>query len=340
MVRWIEWDKGQGEWDRCLSLASDSVAFQAFGWGEYKRQSNWLPLRYCCVDEQGEVLVMVQLLVKKLPLGIVLIWAPGGPVLGFKSLKHSALSELLGKLVDVLRARFARFLFRLSSHQQMTNTSASYAVSAEFEPAWVRLNSGYSVRLLSDGDRESLLARMTSKHRYYTKKALVHPIEWRYGSSGDLLDDMLSLHREMTEAKGVTALQLEAQDLREMVDQLQDGVLICVGYVQGKPVSGCLVLLFASKAFYLYAATNEEGRSVNAAYAMLLQLLISLKEMGIHELDFGGVDASNPTAKGVNHFKLGFGGELIQYLGEREVASSQLWRIMVNLAIKFSGKSA
>lgn len=87
---------------------------------------------------------------------------------------------------------------------------------------------------------------------------------------------------------------------------------------EGRPATSCLVLTLADKAFYLLAATGTDGRRISAAYAMVFKLFELLKSRGVTRFDFGGIDPLSPSARGVDHFKRGFGGEIVEYLGEWE----------------------
>ena len=122
-----------------------------------------------------------------------------------------------------------------------------------------------------------------------------------------------------------------------MRDALGSKVLILVGYMDNQPVTGCLVLVFGSNAFYMMASTGTQGREVSAAYAMFERLMQELIERGVTDFDFGGIDPARSEAAGVNHYKCGFGGELVEQLGEWESAPSEWFRLAVNLALRFQG---
>ena len=79
------------------------------------------------------------------------------------------------------------------------------------------------------------------------------------------------------------------------------------------------------------AASNNEGRKANLAYAMIPILFNHLKEKGIIHFDFGGIDPANSEAKGVDHFKKGFGGEIIEHLGEWDSARISFLRFIMNI---------
>ncbi len=93
---------------------------------------------------------------------------------------------------------------------------------------------------------------------------------------------------------------------------------------QGRGVGGVLLAEALARAL----------RADIAAYAMVVKLLASLKEKGITQFDFGGIAPASLAASGVNHFKRGFGGELVEYLGEWEWVVSPSVRWGANYLIK------
>jgi lipid II:glycine glycyltransferase (peptidoglycan interpeptide bridge formation enzyme) len=71
---------------------------------------------------------------------------------------------------------------------------------------------------------------------------------------------------------------------------------------------------------------------------MIPELLEHLKQKGIETFDFGGIAPGNPNAEGVDHFKKGFGGEIIEHLGEWESANSEALRTILNIGLMKIGK--
>jgi lipid II:glycine glycyltransferase (peptidoglycan interpeptide bridge formation enzyme) len=86
------------------------------------------------------------------------------------------------------------------------------------------------------------------------------------------------------------------------------------------------------------AATNEMGRKISAAYAMISELFVNLKSKGVEVFDFGGIDPGNLNAQGVDHFKKGFGGKIIEHLGEWESIPSETLRFFLNIGLKRFGR--
>lgn len=325
------------EWDANLALANDHTVFQSYGWGEYKRAAGWDPLRYWYRDKDGRVQAMAQFLLKRLPLGVGLLWAAGGPALIFPDKNQSKASELLQELLEILDAGYPRSLIRFQSHSSH-DSSLIYNISKVCQRPAAKLNSGFSIRMELDSlDEAALRKQMTSKHRYYTKKAVEAGMSWSVGNGDQQLRELAALHREMVNIKQLESIATSYEELERMRNALGDHVLIVNGCLDDVPVTSCLVLLFGVKAFYMVASTGEKGREVSAAYAMVEQLIQQLRERGISCFDFGGIDPVNKSASGVNHFKCGFGGQITEYVGEWEYARSRLIQSGLNFAIRKRG---
>jgi lipid II:glycine glycyltransferase (peptidoglycan interpeptide bridge formation enzyme) len=175
---------------------------------------------------------------------------------------------------------------------------------------------------------------MTSKHRYYTKKASSAGLTWIVGNDNQQLYVLSQIHKDMISNKKLSPIKPTLDELFLMRDNLKEGFQILTGFHNELPVTGCLVLLFGKKAFYMAAATSLIGREISAAYAMFARLMQELIDRGFTDFDFGGIAPNSKSAQGVNHYKCGFGGEVVQYLGEWEFACSEKYRIPINLAIR------
>ena len=327
---------GAQEWNRLLLQARDYTVFQSYGWGEYKRLSGWQPLRYVAYAKDGDVVGMVQMLLKHLPLGFGIAWSPGGPVSLFGSVAVAP-GDLAGLLAD-LQARYPRVLIRFQSHISYDAASA-YAFSKTCKRSLVRLTSGFTLHMdLSDCEGR-LTKRANAKHRYYMKKAAGAQIEWRIGRGDNDISTLLAIHEEMVASKKIPAIAISLSEITRLCGALgEDGVTVVTGYLDNAPVTSCMTLNFGAKSIYMVAATGMRGRKVCAAYAMIDELVRLLHQNGVKHFDFGGIDPASASAKGVDHFKRGFGGTLVEYLGEWESVRSEWVRAAMNLAILKRGR--
>lgn len=340
MLNWqqLSDDVSAEEWDQALLAAHDYAVFQSYGWGEFKRASGWQPMRWIGRDRDGHIAAMVQFLLKKFPLGFGVAWAPGGPAMRFP---NGAACELnLPALLSAMKQYTPRLLVRFDSYIPSVPELVDTLAKTCGRPS-VPLSSGRSIQFdISDGEA-GFVARMASKHRYYFRKANAAGLRWDIGASDRNIAALATLHRGMTEAKNLKMRPMDEAQYVALRDKLgASGMTIVTGYLDDRPITSCLALDFGRKSFYFVAASGPEGRKIGAAYAMVPQLIGALRQKGITHFDFGGVAPDTPGARGVDHFKKGFGGEPIAYLGEWEWASMPLLAQATGLLMRYRGMAA
>lgn len=326
----------RGDWAKLLRTAVDASLWQSYGWGEYRRAFGWVPERWVARDGNGKPVCCLQALNKRLPLNRVVAWVPGGPMFGFPGTVPGAAGELVSGWLDEARRGTPLVYARFHVNRRHC-PGAAYSLSQTCRRPVFKINSGFTVQVDLAPSLDELRSGMTAKHRYYAKQAEAAGLGWKFGNTGELARDTALVHREMVRKKGLTDLRCDGATLSAIDRGFGDGALFLLGYRNGSPVTACLVLIEGDVALYLLAATSPEGRTTSAAYAMIVQLFEILKSRGITRFDFGGLAPRSPAAAGVDHFKRGFGGQVVEYLGEWEWAAAESVRWAANFLVKWRG---
>ncbi len=327
MLSWKVWEGPGDSWDALLMDFPDYCVYQCFGWGEHKAHSGWKPCRLTATLN-GKTVAMAQTLVRHFPLGVALAWVPGGPV---------GPAEAWGEsFAEALRAALGvRHLYcRINSMREQAEEGCLRLLSTGWSRPVPPLLSGKSIQVDLVLPEKDWLASIDSKHRYYVKKSSAASISWVHGETDPLQKDFAWLTRQLRQDKKADLLETDAEMLVRLGSCLPGSVQILVGYLEGQPVTGCLTLVQREKAYYATAATVGLGRKVSAAYSMVAKLRGLLLARGVTHFDFGGINPGVHSASGVDHFKRGFGGREIQYLGEWDWATSSLLRYAANYLIK------
>lgn len=315
-------------WDERLVLGGTQAVFQRAAWGEYRRRHGWSPHRWIAFSG-GAPVMMVQVLVRRLPLGISVAWAPGGPVMDFPSASRkaeaAALRELPGTLADHLGPNL---YLRVDSHASGT-AERRYELARDFSAPLTPLTTGFT-RVIDLDPRADLMASMSPKHRYYVKRALEHDVEWRTASDADAVRDLAALQTALYTRKGLERMRvLTPGDAAELVRLFGGDLVLLSGRDGGVAVTAALALCSGSGAFLVAAATDQRGRESGASYAALYRLCDILRARGIRHFDLGGTDPA-AEGSGVDHFKAGFGASIVEYLGEWEWCRSRSLRWLIN----------
>src|SRR5207249_2793942 len=93
-------------------------------------------------------------------------------------------------------------------------------------------------------------------------------------------------------------------------------------------VAAAMTWRCGEREVYQTAATNAEGRSAYAAYALLWRCIIEAKTSGAKRFDFGGIPADlsrkDDPMQGPYHFKKGFGGAPRRFVGAHDAVANEL----------------
>lgn len=82
---------------------------------------------------------------------------------------------------------------------------------------------------------------------------------------------------------------------------------------EGEAIAFVLFVRHGRSATYLVGWSSQEGRENAAHHLLLWKGLCMLKEIGIKELDLGGIN--DDGAQGIKTFKEGLGGRAVRYVG-------------------------
>lgn len=297
-----------------LETASDANVFQTKGWSEHKRAAGWTAERYAASDPDGGVIGMVQLLWQRVG-PIRLGWAPGGPVLGFRRAVRGP--TLIAELAAILRRDGPSYV-RLASHHPATPPLCDAWDRLLSRPARP-LTTGSSYIVDLSGGMDAIVERMTAAHRKSARRALAGAIAWQEGRD-DAAPALAELYTEMSRLKTADLRPLETERIRSILGALGARAAILLGVTTAGPMAACLYVTVGRRAYALLPATGPRGRAAHAGFALHLELFRRLSERGVCELDLAGADPARPR-NDVDRFKEGFGARLVEYLGERHIAS-------------------
>ena len=100
-----------------------------------------------------------------------------------------------------------------------------------------------------------------------------------------------------------------------------------------RPIAGAVVLVYRDSGYYLHGASDYEYRAMMAPHALHWHIIKQLKAEGLKQYDLWGI---NPRKwPGVTRFKLGWGGDTIEYPGSFDLTISRFWFLVYKVARKF-----
>ncbi len=186
-------------------------------------------------------------------------------------------------------------------------------------------------------DEEQLFKNVSSKHRNMIRKGEKSLIEIKYGAH-DLLADYTKLDSMTWERSGVKANNEHIY--RDYLDNLPNNSIIGIAYKDGEPQCG-LLGLYSSGCFYYEFGASAHRPEPGSTHYLQWQTILKMKAAGVRKYSFVGcrIDVDKDSKLGnIQHFKAGFGGELINsYLFKCDIIK---WKVLLFKCLLFlrSGK--
>ncbi len=190
---------------------------------------------------------------------------------------------------------------------------------------------------------EELLARMKQKTRYNVRLAERKGITVRVGSQTDF--SMLYKMYAETSVRDGFVIRDEGyyqsvwqtfmpRDLPSFI--LHPSSFPLIAEVNGEPVAGLFLFLFASRAYYLYGMSRESHREKMPTYLLQWEAMKRAKAAGCAVYDLWGapeVFDESDSMWGVYRFKEGLGGRVVRTLGAWDYAPNKFWYKMYSEVI-------
>jgi peptidoglycan pentaglycine glycine transferase (the first glycine) len=232
------------------------------------------------------------------------------PILGYFA-KIQRPSLLNDKVINFIEKKYHPFQFSI---EPLNNKQINLIKNLNFKTSnSPSLPTKTSVINLSKSE-SNLLKSFSQKTRYNihnTAKRRVKVIE-----SKNILD-FTSFWRENFEKKRFPFLS-QQKNIIAMHNAFDKNSKILLAKKDNKIIAVLFVLLYDKTAYYMYAASNDTGRSNFAPTLLTWQAILLSKKSGCKTFDFDGIyDDRFPIKSwlGFTKFKKGFRGQEIKYPG-------------------------
>jgi peptidoglycan pentaglycine glycine transferase (the first glycine) len=317
----------QNTWDAFMSSQTCSQFTQSWAWGEFRIARGQAIERLALINDDGvwEAAALFVHFAKPLVGGYW--YAPRGPVFadGVK------VSDALG-----------RFMKELNAHQfskpalfwRIEPPVAQRLDEKEAVPGLVRSHAYMpATTLLVDltKSEEDLLKEMHEKTRYNIRVAERHGVTVRVASGSDAIEAFLKLNDETAARDGFRSMPSDY--IRATYDALfaTGTARIRLAEKDATVLAASFEMVYGDTVTYLYGASSSKMRNVMAPFALHWDAIRIAKASGHHFYDFHGLnpeDMKSPYFKksweGITRFKLGWGGERVDYAGTWELPKMPL----------------
>jgi lipid II:glycine glycyltransferase (peptidoglycan interpeptide bridge formation enzyme) len=335
-------------WDAFVARSNPGSYLQTSAWAEVKAPNGWRPLRFIgsCVGESkprlkagGSIVITpgpvdaetadedqpeaageettfgVQLLIRKPRLfPWAFAYAPRGPV--FERWNPATLDAFTGALRQVVASGRERI-----SHVRIEpeiELNGPWDVEGEFRHALRR--NGWRVgtpiqpprtrQVDLRADEAALWSDLRKKWRQYVNKARKGGVRV-VDATVDRLPEFYSIYRETARRAGFVIRTYESYlGVWTAFARLGMARLLMAEGPDGVGLATLFVLRVGDRVIEPYGGMTEAGADCRANYLLKWEAMRTSREQGATSYDMWGI-----SHEGIEHFKAGFGGREIDYIG-------------------------
>ena len=285
-----------------MVASGEPHVLQSAAWGELRAATGWRVRRF--VLDGG----VAQVLLRSLPLGISVAYAPRGPLVA-----PERLADAIAALRDALRhERCASLLCDPEVPDDAAVRAGLARAGVHASPVFVQPRRTLLMDL-SKGDEE-LLGAMKKKTRQYIHKA---------ERAGVVTEETPDLDRFMKVLRAVATRDRFAIRSREYYERLLaafgDRALLMIERLGDDDAGAMLLVRMADRAWELYGGWSGAHAEARPFYLLKWRAMLRMRQLGVRRYDMYGLaeGADDPLA-GVENFKLGYGGDVVAWIGALE----------------------
>ena len=320
------------DWDGFVESSDPGSYLQLAGWADVKAVNGWAARRIVH-DDAGDPVIGAQVLVRRprpVPWGFA--YAPRGPVARTWS------PETIDAFTETARAALRSGGGRVShlridpeiERDGPADTDGSLRRSlrhAGWRPAPAIQPASTRIIDLAP-DEEALWGDLRKKWRQYVNKARTAGITV-VDAEGDRLGEFHRIYRETADRAGF--LIRTEQAYRDVWDAYRpDGRarLLFAQTADGEPVATLFLVRAGPRVVEPYGGMTQAGGDTRANYLLKWEAIRSSREQGATSYDLWGL-----ATGGIAHFKTGFGGREVQYVGAWDLVLDTLGRSVYEGAV-------
>lgn len=178
---------------------------------------------------------------------------------------------------------------------------------------------------------DEILARMDRKYRYNVRYGIKNGIEVKFDNSEDSFETFLKNYLDTKErqnyfGRGEKYIRSVWESFKQK--EKEDGkqyIQIAHAYFEGEALVSWFMFLYEDTVYYPYGGSSIKHRNLKATYSIVYEVLKWAKSQGFAYFDFWGIEEEIGSNDGFSSFKLGFGGEQVEYQDTFDIIINPFW---------------
>lgn len=314
------------EYENYIQTSPHGHMMQSIHWSKVK--DNWDQDYVYVRNEEGAIEGALSILSVKNDGVHAFMYAPRGPVCDFSNLP--LVERLLKEAESVAETRNA-FLLRMdpevlyNEELLMTYRNSGYHLRSRdlgVEKAFSNPRN-HMILSLKGHTEESLMASFSAKERNKIRKTYkngLKTVSYQADTEGfkEALDTFFALTKIMAERQGISHRPYSYFD--RLLHAFEDARIFETRDLENEVLSSCILVTYNKKSFYIYAASSNSKRNLNASTQMNYEAILYALSQGMEEYDFGGI-FSTDSSDGLFAFKYDFCGAKghHEFIGELDI---------------------
>ena len=294
--------------------------------------------------EDGAVQGALSILIRKMPGGFAMLYAPRGPVCDIRD--TAVLKELFDGAAQVAK-KCRGYVLQidpdvLRSDEQFMRDMAALGFKVEGEGLnFEGIQPRFVFRLNIEGrTEEEVMTAFEQKTRYNIRLASRKGVTVKYwGGDQEIPDADMTAFADIMAVTGKRDKFLVRNKAYfiNMLKALGAHGRLYMAYLEDTPISGALASQYGDKTWYMYGASSNEHRNVMPNYLLQWEMIRWAIQAGNRIYDFRGVSGDlspeNPLY-GLYRFKKGFSGDFCEFCGQFSMEYKPLVCKGMDLALK------
>ena len=290
-------------------------------WAQVKTRWKW---RGILALGHGELVGVMSVLVRPLPLGVSLMYAPRGPVCDRND--PYVLAELFAAADRLAKEEKA---LELLLDPDESDANQSFRRMMEAWAFWEREDAGFNniqaqhvLRLYLQGKtEESVFGSFSPKTRYNIRLAMRRGVRIRACSGdGEIPEDALTAFDRIMQETGERDhfIARGKEYYRTVLQAMGRDAVLYLAYLQDEPIAGTIGVFSGGKGWYLYGASSNAHRNAMPNYLLQWEMVRRALGQQCVFYDFRGVPGQprqDDPLYGLYRFKKGFGGTYTKFTG-------------------------
>jgi peptidoglycan pentaglycine glycine transferase (the first glycine) len=316
-------------WDAFVSAADPGSYLQLSPWAQVKAVNGWSAVRLLA-DGGADGPIGGQVLVRRpRPLPWAFAYVPRGPVAarwtadgaagGAKAFAEELRTTLRDRAGRVSHVRIDPEIEENGTHDRdgamrLALRGAGFRHGPPIQPNATRL-------IDLTADEEALWGDLRKKWRQYVNKARTAGITV-VDAEGDRLPEFYAIYRETADRAGFLIRTEQAyRDVWEAYRPHGLARLLFAQTADGEPVATLFLVRSGTRVVEPYGGMTAAGGDSRANYLLKWEAIRTSREQGATSYDLWGL-----ATGGIEHFKTGFGGREVHYIGAWDLVLDPLGR--------------